>query len=206
MQIAGVETARPRNLDIQLKLAFREAAAVRLLDWLAQENALILRERPDLPNLYDSGVRYEREKTEAWLDVIRMYNQGFEDCDGLSAGRAGELMARGFEALQPGDGGYDYARRHQLEYIEARPFLRTRTEVGKSGLYHCIVRYRVGNTWYRDDPAARLGMFDGEQRDNPWGDRPEPRRVSKRIARQLTHPGRDHGSRRTSPSHRSRSR
>lgn len=198
MQIAGVETARPRKLDIELKLAFREAAAVRLLDWLAQENALILREQPDLPNLYETSVRYEREKTEAWLDVIRMYDQGFEDCDGLSAARAGELMARGHEVLEPGDGGYRYARRNRLEYIEARPFLRTRTEPGRSGLYHCIVRYRVGDHWFRDDPAARLGMFDGEQRDNPWGDRPEPARVSRRIAGQLT-------STPTSPS-RSRSR
>lgn len=182
LALSGVEERSPRKLKIELSLAFREGAAVRLLNWLAQEDALIMRERSDLPLLYDSGVRYEREKTEQWLDTIMLYEQGFEDCDGLSAARAGELMARGWKALGPEDGGYHQAQRERPTYIEARPFLRTRTVPGKPGMYHCIVRYRVGDHWYRDDPSARLGMFQGEHQANPWGSKAEPKKVSRKIA------------------------
>ena len=38
-------------MKIAVKLAFDEQAAVRLLNWLAQENAVILRARPVLPLL-----------------------------------------------------------------------------------------------------------------------------------------------------------
>ena len=69
-------------MKITVKLAFDEGAAVRLLNWLAQENAGILRSRPDLPLLYDSGVRYRREADETWCDVINMLAAGQEDCDG----------------------------------------------------------------------------------------------------------------------------
>ena len=47
-------------MKIAVKLAFDEKAALRLLNWLAQENAILLRAQPDLPLLYDSGVTYAR--------------------------------------------------------------------------------------------------------------------------------------------------
>src|SRR5690606_13148357 len=81
-----------------------------------------------------------------------------EDCDGLAAARAGELMARGVDALRPGDGGYEEARRAALRAIPAEVMLRTRTTAREPGLYHCVVRYQVAGRWYRDDPSARLGM------------------------------------------------
>lgn len=108
-------------MDISVRLAFNEPAALRLLNWLATENALIIhaydraaeREarqavlggatpwRTGLPGIYESGVRYEREEGEIWGDVINTIMQGHEDCDALAAWRAGELMARGWMALRP---------------------------------------------------------------------------------------------------------
>ncbi|MFT5680570.1 MAG: hypothetical protein ACI8RZ_001476 [Myxococcota bacterium] len=160
-------------MRIVVKLAFDEGGAVRLLNWLAGENTRILKARPDVPLLYASGVIYRREKVETWGDVLNTLAQGWEDCDALSAWRAGELMARGYKALSPGDGGYREARRKRTRSLEAEVFLRTRAPVGHTGLYHCIVRYRVGNRWYRDDPSARLGMYGPDRLENPWGDRPE---------------------------------
>jgi hypothetical protein len=145
-------------MRIAVKLAFDEKAALRLLNWLAQENARLLLERPELPLLYDSGVVYRREDDETWCDFINMLAQGFEDCDGLAAARAGELMARGWQALRPGDPGYEQARRQNLHRLDAEVLLRTNTAPDETGLYHCVVRYKVGNQWHRDDPSARLGM------------------------------------------------
>lgn len=145
-------------MKIAVKLAFDENAALRLLNWLAQENARLLKERPELPLLYDSGVVYRRENDETWCDFINMLAQGCEDCDGLAAARAGELMARGWKALRPGDGGYEEARRTRPQILRAEVLLRTNAAVDQTGLYHCLVRYQVGEKWHRDDPSARLGM------------------------------------------------
>ncbi len=146
-------------MKVCVKLAFDEKAAVRLLNWLAQENAVILRARPDLPGLYASGVRYRRERDEIWCDYLNMLALGHEDCDGLAAARAGELIARGWKALSSVDGGYATARRFRLKSIPAQVLLLTRGQPDRPGLYHCIVRYRVGGRWHRDDPSARLGML-----------------------------------------------
>jgi hypothetical protein len=152
-------------MRIAVLLAFDEHAALRLLNWLARENAYILRARPDLPLLYDSGVVYRREQDETWCDYLNMLAQGHEDCDGLAAARAGELLAHGARALSAGDGGYEAARKLKLERIPAEVVLRTRSRPDEPGLYHCVVRYRVGNQWHRDDPSARLGM-NGEISDD----------------------------------------
>ena len=148
-------------MKISVKLAFEETAAVRLLNWLAQENARIFRSRRDLPLLYDSGVVYRRERDETWCDAVNLLLQGHEDCDGLAAYRAGELMARGYRALAPKAPGEQVARRLRLATIPAEVMLTTRTEVGEPGMYHCIVRYRVAGRWHRDDPSLRLGMRGG---------------------------------------------
>ncbi len=145
-------------MKIAVKLAFDEAAAVRLLNWLAQENAIILRNRPDLPSLYSAGVRYRRERDETWCDYLSLLAAGHEDCDGLAAARAGELLARGWHALGPSDPGFDEARRLALASIRAEVMLITPSGRHQPGQYHCIVRYRVGDRWHRDDPSARLGM------------------------------------------------
>jgi len=149
---------------VTIKVAFGEQSLLRLLNWLADENRRILQAHPDLPGLYESGVYYEREKRETWCDYLMMLAQGHEDCDGLSAARAGELMARGAAALQPGDGGYREAKALGLTSIRAECIMTTRVKPGESGLYHCVTAYKVGANVYRDDPSARLGMLDGRRR------------------------------------------
>ena len=145
---------------VYLHIVFGENKSVRLLNWLAEWNAEILRRKPSLPGLYASGVRYERETEETWSDYINLLLQKWEDCDALAAARAGELKARGWRALAPGDDGYAEAKRRRSR-IEARVFMRTRLAPGKPGLYHCLVRYRLpGGEWMFDDPSARLGMLD----------------------------------------------
>ena len=148
-------------MRIAVKLAFDERAALRLLNWLAQENAILLRAQPDLPLLYDSGVTYRRETDETWCDFLNMLAQGHEDCDGLASARAGELLARGSAALRPGDAGFQEAMMERAPSLPAEVLLTTRSRIEDPGLYHCIVRYRVGGTWFRDDPSARLGMNGG---------------------------------------------
>ena len=148
-------------MRIAVKLAFDEHGAVRLLNWLAQENAIILRAQPDLPLLYDSGVVYRRETDETWCDYLNMLAQGHEDCDGLAAARAGELLAKGWQALRRGDQGFSEAQRRRPASIPAEVMLTTRSTADAPGLYHCIVRYRVGGRWHREDPSARLGMNGG---------------------------------------------
>ena len=145
-------------MKISVKLAFDEHAALRLLNWLARENAIILRSRPDLPLLYDSGVVYRREADETWCDYLNLLAQGHEDCDGLAAARAGELLARGYRALTHQDPGYHTARNFCMATLPAEVLLLTDSDGGQPGQYHCIVRYQVGARWFRDDPSARLGM------------------------------------------------
>jgi len=152
-------------MRIALDLAFDENAAVRLLNWLALENARILRRYPNLPGLYESGVRYQREKGEIWKDYLNLLRTRWEDCDGLAAARAGEIMARGWRALGPEDAGYPLARNLRPRGIYAEVFLRTRAVKGESGVYHCLVQYAMQDRrgrwhWYEDDPSERLGMTD----------------------------------------------
>jgi hypothetical protein len=92
---------------------------------------------------------------------VNLLAQGHEDCDGLAAARAGELLARGWKALRAGDEGFELARRLRPASIRAEVMLTTRSEPNNPGLYHCIVRYRLGDRWFRDDPSARLGMRGG---------------------------------------------
>ncbi len=145
-------------MRIAILLSFNEQAAVRLLNHLARENAIILGAHEDLPLLYDSGVVYRREIDETWCDFIALLVQGHEDCDGLAAARAGELLARGAKALRRGEPGFEEARSLGLKSIKAEVMLRTRTPPGEAGLYHCVVRYWVRGKEHRDDPSARLGM------------------------------------------------
>ena len=174
--VRGVPTERAlaaRPISIEMRITKTERGLVELLNWLAWHNANLLVERPDLPLLYESGVRYQREPTEVWCDFLAMLQQGHEDCDALAAGRAGELIARGVDAMSPADGGFDLARRMRLRSVPAWVQLRTRGEPGQSNLYHCIVLYRVGETWWRDDPSARLGMYpDGDR--HPFPDPAQP--------------------------------
>lgn len=146
-------------MRIVVRLTFAEKAALRLLNWLAYENALLLLQRPDLPNLYESDVVYATEDEETWSDLLEVLEAGEEDCDSLAAWRAGELIARGYEALLPWQGGYREAREDRIAHIPAEVILKTRSPLDRpGGLYHCIVRYHINGKSYIDDPSARLGM------------------------------------------------
>jgi len=175
-------------VDIVVKLAFQEQAALRLLNWLARENARIFLsydkrartkgEKP-LPGLYESGVRYEVEKGEIWCDYLNLLMEGHEDCDALAAARAGELLARGWRAMRPadprdpvkypGDQGYAAAMRLRPRSIRAEVMLSTGGKPGEPSLYHCITRYWIGGREYRDDPSARLGMLTGNSAEERAG-------------------------------------
>ncbi len=147
-------------MNITVALTFNERDAVSLLNWLARCNARLLRERPTLPLLYATSVRYGREEEETWSDYIQLLAQGWEDCDALAAARAGELIARGWKALAPNDPGYAAARAARLESIPSEVALTTSIKKGEHGLYHCVVRYVVNGTAWFDDPSARLGMLE----------------------------------------------
>lgn len=140
-------------------MGFNEREAVSLLNWLARHNQRELLRNPDFPGLYASNVVYQREEVETWCDYAEMLVQGWEDCDGLSAARAGELLARGWRALSPGEEGYREARASRITSIPAEVMMTTNVPAGGHGLYHCIVRYRVNGRRCYDDPSARLGML-----------------------------------------------
>lgn len=163
-------------MDILLRVKFSETHAVELLNSLALHNAYSIVAMQEagtpIPLLYESGVVYEREEVETWSDILYTIAAGKEDCDALAAARAGELVALGWRALTPVDGGYEAARRQRLDSIDAYVIVRTARPKGVSGgLYHCIVEYRIGDLVYRDDPSARLGMVPNS-RENPTGNRP----------------------------------
>lgn len=148
-------------MNIVVQTDFNEHRLLRLLKWLAEVNAELLLADSTLPLLYDSPLIYQRERGERWVDVTHALAKGHEDCDSLAAYRAGELMARGADALFPGEPGYRTARRLGLTAIPAECMLTTDVPEGQSGLYHCITRYRIGRRWYQDDPSERLGMNGG---------------------------------------------
>lgn len=185
-------------MDITVALAFQEKGALRLLNWLAGENALIFRAydkraarkgEAKLPGLYESGIRYETEEVETWSDYLNTLIQGHEDCDALAAIRAGELRARGWRAMRPrdeddpvrypGDEGYGLARRLRPKSIAAEVILTTRTEPGRPGLYHCVVKYRLpGNPKvFYDDPSARLGMLGNPDAPEVKDKLSDPRKI-----------------------------
>ncbi len=65
---------------------------------IARHNARIIRER-NLPHLYESNIRYYIEGVpERWLDAQQMAIEGRDDCEGLAAYRAGELINQGYDA------------------------------------------------------------------------------------------------------------
>ena len=194
---------------IKVALTFNERDAVSLLNWLARCNARLLRERPSLPLLYATSVRYEREEEELWSDYIQLLAQGWEDCDALASARAGELIARGWKALSRRDPGYAAAKAANLSTIPAEVALTTAVRQGEHGLYHCVVRYVVDGTVWFDDPSARLGMLperlDGQEcharivnRVRLAGIRRDPDHV-RRVQRHALHARRRQLDRRQEP-------
>lgn len=100
-----------------------------------------------IPPIYQSGVVYRIEGApELWWDAEEIVAQGFDDCEGLAAYRAGELIQNGYDA--------GVAVRRIDAHMVGKP--------GRSGggrQYHAITRVDMpdGRVLY-DDPSMRLGM------------------------------------------------
>lgn len=112
---------------------------------IARHNALRIKAL-GLPKLYSSGVVYKTEGSpELWWDAEEILRNGHDDCEGLAAYRAGELMLEGHDAI-----------------VDTR-FIQAPDREGR--LFHAVTRVRtpdprapLGFRDEYDDPSARLGM------------------------------------------------
>jgi hypothetical protein len=145
------------ELVLEIRTGFDPHRVVRLLNWLVGENVVLLRERP-LPLLYDTHVVYAIEQVETLSDCHIVYAQGKDDCDSLGAWRAAELIVYGYQAMRPGDAGYELAQQLRPASIKAEAILTTQQVSGPADLYHCITQYTLGGQIFHDDPSERLGM------------------------------------------------
>ena len=112
-----------------------------LLESLVKCNLLYLREHPETPPLYESGVVYKPEfslanparGTEEWKDISAIRRDGNGDCEDLSGWRVAELRNEGFPA---------------------KGFLKWNRHPSGTMLYHVMVL--CGKTL--EDPSRKLGM------------------------------------------------
>lgn len=121
MRVTAEIPTRPADLELALE------------GWIDRSRAE-LRLHPQLPALYDSGVRYQREKPkrERWQTLGETYQLKQGDCEDLTIARVAELRERFGEA-------------------RARPKVyRTR-----GTLLHAVVKRADGTI---EDPSRILGM------------------------------------------------
>ncbi len=112
-----------------------------LLECLVQMNEKILRERSDIPLLYDAGVRYDPEPLgqENWQDCVTTWKRGRGDCEDLSAWRAAELRVR--------------------MGASARCIYTWKKLPNGVLMYHIKVEYTgADGQRHEEDPSRRLGM------------------------------------------------
>lgn len=148
----GVVRVRPIRLRTRIftedySRAASERALDRNLESLTQQDEDYLREHPDTPRLYDSGVRYYHSGRghadgliDEWLDVPEALVEGVADCKSLAAWLAAEHRVYGTD---PG------ARCGKRFAVVDDP------DVGSLLLYHVIVQRSDGRT---EDPSRELGM------------------------------------------------
>jgi hypothetical protein len=119
------------------EMAVSHAALKAMLVALTLIDVAELKANPQLPNLYESGVRYEEEPQgqEDWQDVLTCLRLKIADCEDLSAWRAAELQVR--------------------HGIMAWPTFNYRVRPGGGFLYHIQVRLPDGRI---EDPSRALGM------------------------------------------------
>lgn len=115
---------------------------------IAHHNARQIKERR-LPGLYSGAIHYETEGSpELWWDAQKIAIEGHDDCEGLAAYRAGELIG----GLDPSVRGGPLDSDVYCRLIEPPG--------GSSGrLFHAVTRVMGQDgriEW--DDPSARLGM------------------------------------------------
>jgi len=136
-----------------------ERALDRWLEALTQQDVDYLREHPDTPRLYDSGVRYyhsgrgsDSGLVDEWLDVPEAMSEGVADCKSLAAWLAAEYRVR----------GTDPGARCTKKFAEVDD-----PDVGRLLLYHVLTLRSDGSI---EDPSRVLGM----NQDEPDGYIPVP--------------------------------
>lgn len=113
LQVAGVD-----GHDLEAALAALVALNVTRI------------ERFSLPPLYESGVRYRRERPDEWSTAEVVAQRGWGDCEDLAAWRAAELRLQGIAA-------------------------RATAYRAKGRMWHAVVLYPDGTI---EDPSKALGM------------------------------------------------
>jgi hypothetical protein len=132
------------TIDDDLALPVRE-----INTQIAQHNARRM-VKMGLPKLYRSGVYYAGEGTpELWWDAEEILRNGHDDCEGLAAYRAGELIA--------------------LENLDAdvyTRFVQAPPSMGGGRIFHAITRVKVpdptdprGYRYEYDDPSVNVGKY-----------------------------------------------
>lgn len=104
------------------------------LEALVQSNMDEVRSNPHLPDLYESGVRYMRERdgVNKWQGILESYALRVADCEDLAAARVAILRVRHRE-----------------------PKARCDVKFVREGLWHVRVVRANGAI---EDPSAVLGM------------------------------------------------
>ncbi len=153
-----------------------------------------------LPPLYESGVRYKVEGTpELWWDFEEQLRTGHDDCEGLAATRAGELMLEGYDAQvhtrliqKPAAsmGGRPGGR-----LFHAVTQVRGKWDSGVYGVGNYIPIRAEDGTFPTDDPSAMIGYrgYWGRQNDGrgvPSSSMPVPRWYLD-VARKMRAQGKD---------------
>lgn len=113
-------------------------AALKAMLWaLTMIDVAELKAHPEIPPLYESGVRYEEEPPgqEDWQDILTCLKLKIGDCEDLACWRAAELRAR-------------YG-------VAAEPTFNYKVRRGGGYLYHIQVRHPDGRI---EDPSRVLGM------------------------------------------------
>lgn len=107
------------------------------LEALVNHDRLWLRQYPDTPDIYDSGVKYKHKdeiEAPAWQDIASCIGKKYGDCKDFAAWRVAELRER-------------YG-------VDCHPVIVWR-KVGEAYRFHALVEFADGST---EDPSVALGM------------------------------------------------
>lgn len=117
-------------------------ALMHILDAITKIDEDYLREFPETPTLYGSGVVYRRTGPKEWFDIATTISMGWGDCKDFSAWRVAELR-------RAGESG-------------AKCWLKHVTDVKPDGsklyAFHVVVSRRSQGKVWLEDPSRVLGM------------------------------------------------
>jgi hypothetical protein len=65
------------------------------LEGLVQVNGLVLDRRPDIPRIYEAGVRWVAKPHNNWRRADQIHDEGWGDCEGFAAWRTAQLRRDG---------------------------------------------------------------------------------------------------------------